>query len=103
MYRTIQATAWSRRKGLQGQDPFNVPFAALTRYGVEDYSVRLLSQGKFTGVVATRSVAESVFLSQMEKALREHNIDLDSAADASHKGPASSKTSDQIHFVSSNH
>lgn len=98
VYRTIQATAWSTRKGLQGQDAFNVPYAALTRYGVEDYSVRLLSQGKFTGVVATRSVAESVFLSQMVKALREHNIDLDSAAEASHKGPAPSKTSDPLRF-----
>ena len=98
VYRQIQATAWSRRKGIQGQDPLTIPFAALTRYGVEDYSIRLLSQGKFTGVVATRSVAESVFLSQMVKALRDHNIDLDIAAEASHKGTIPSKTSDPIRF-----
>ena len=61
IYRTIQATSWSRRRGLHGQDPLQVPFAALARYGAEDYAVRLLSQGKFTGVVATRTAAESVF------------------------------------------
>jgi len=98
VYRQIQATAWSRRKGIQGQDPLTIPLAALTRYGVEDYSIRLLSQGKFTGVVPTRSVAESVFLSQMVKALRDHNIDLDIAAEASHKGTVPSKTSDPIRF-----
>ena len=65
---------------------------------VEDYSVRLLSQGKFTGVVATRSVAESVFLSQSVKALRERNVDLDAAAEASHKGPTPSKISDPLRF-----
>ena len=72
--------------------------AALTRYGVEDHAVRLLSQGKFTGVVATRTVAESVFLSQLVKSLRDQNVDLDMAAEACHKGPIPSKTSDAIRF-----
>ena len=61
IYRMNQPTSWSRRRGLHGQDPLQVPFAALARYGAEDYAVRLLSQGKFTGVVATRTAAESVY------------------------------------------
>lgn len=81
VYRVIQPTAWSRRRGLQGQDPLSVPMAALARYGAEDHSIRLLSQGKFTGIVPTRTVAESVFLSQMIKSLRDHNVDLDMAAE----------------------
>jgi len=98
LYRVIQPTAWSRRRGLHGQDPLSVPFAALARYGAEDHAVRLFSQGKFTGVVATRTVAESVFLSQLVKSLRDHNVDLDMAAEACHKGPIPSKTSDAIRF-----
>ena len=74
--------------------------AALTRYGVEDHAVRLLSQGKFTGVVATRTVAESVFLSQLVKSLRDQNVDLDMAAEACHKGPIPSKTSDANSILS---
>lgn len=99
VYRVVRPTAWSRRRGLHGQDPLiSVPFAALARYGAEDHAVRLLSQGKFTGVVATRTVAESVFLSQMVKSLRDQNVDLDVAAEACHKGPIPSKTSDPIRF-----
>lgn len=99
VYRVVRPTAWSRRRGLHGQDPLiSVPFAALARYGAEDHAVRLLSQGKFTGVVATRTVAESVFLSQMVKSLRDQNVDLDMAAEACHKGPIPSKTSDPIRF-----
>ena len=40
IYRMIQPTSWSRRRGLHGQDPLQVPFAALARYGAEDYAVR---------------------------------------------------------------
>ena len=35
VYRVIQPTAWSRRRGLQSQDPLSVPMAARARYGVE--------------------------------------------------------------------
>ena len=87
----IQPTSWSRRRGLHGQDPLQVPFAALARCGAEDHAIRLLSQGKFTGVVATRTAAESVFASQLLKSLRDNNIDLDIAGEACHKGPIPSK------------
>ena len=96
IYTMIQPTSWSRRRGLHGQDPLQVPFAALA---TGDHAIRLLSQGKFTGVVATRTAAESVFASQLLKSLRDNNIDLDIAGEACHKGPIPSKTSDPIKFL----
>ncbi len=89
----------SRRRGLQGQDPLTVPVSSLLRYGCEYHAIRLLSQGKFTGLVPTRTVAESVFLSQLAKSLRDNNIDLDLAAEGTHKGPIPNKQADPIKYI----
>ena len=53
VYKQIQASSWSRRRGIQGQDPLTLPAASLLRYGSEDHAIRLLSQGKFVGIVPT--------------------------------------------------
>ena len=98
VYKQIQASSWSRRRGIQGQDPLTLPAASLLRYGSEDHAIRLLSQGKFVGIVPTRTVAESVFTSQLLKSLRDQNIDLDLVAEATHKGPVPSKQNDAAKF-----
>ena len=59
MYRQIQPTAWSRKRGLHGMDPLQVPLAALCRYGAQEFSLRPFSAGRFIAVVTTRTVAES--------------------------------------------
>ncbi len=99
VYKQIQASAWSRRRGIHGQDPLTLPASSLLRYGCEDHAIRLLSQGKFIGLVPTRTVAESVFLSQLVKALRDHYIDLDSVAEGAHKGPNPNKQMDPIKYI----
>ena len=99
VFKHIQPSAWSRRKGIQGQDPLTLPASSLIRYGCEDHAFRLLSQGKFIGLVPTRTVAESVFLSQLVKALRDQNIDLDSAAEGTHKGPMPNKQTEPIKYM----
>ena len=48
--------------------------------GCGDYRV-----AAFTGLILTRNVAETVLLSQIQKKLREDNIDVDSTIDALHK------------------
>ena len=98
VYKQIQASAWSRRRGIQGQNPLTLPASSLLRYGCEDHAIRLLSQGKFVGIVPTRTVAESVFLSQLVKALRDHNIDLDAVAEGTHKGPIPNRQNDPIKY-----
>ena len=99
VFKHIQPSAWSRRRGIQGQDPLTLPASSLIRYGCEDHAFRLLSQGKFIGLVPTRTVAESVFLSQLVKALRDQNIDLDSAAEGTHKGPMPNKQTEPIKYM----
>ena len=70
-FKTIQPTAWSRRKGFVGLNPLTIPIGLLTRHGASEYGLRLLSEGRFMGLVTTRSIAESVFGSQMLKSFRE--------------------------------
>ena len=51
LHKTIQATARSRRKGLAGLNPLTVPIKLLTRHGASEYGPRLLSEGRFLGLV----------------------------------------------------
>ena len=44
-------------------------------------------------------IAEPVFLSQLVKGPKENNIDLDSAAKGTHKGPIPNKTADPIKYI----
>ena len=60
----------------------DVTVAHLSRRGMEEYGLRPLSHGRFTGIILTRNVAETVLLSQIQKKLREDNIDVDSTIEA---------------------
>ncbi|CAE7585140.1 unnamed protein product [Symbiodinium sp. CCMP2592] len=100
--RTIEPTAWSRAKGLAGMDIRDVTVAHLCRHGMEEFGLRGLSHGKFTGMILTRNIAESVFLSQLQKKLRENNIDVDATVDALYKSKgqkAPDKVKEAINFV----
>lgn len=105
LYRTIQPSAWSRKRGIHGQDPLHLPVYQLLRYGVEEFSLRTLSAGRFVGLVSTRSVAESVFLSQLLRSIREANLDIDSIAEHLHRtkaptAPVPSKQDSPVEFIS---
>ena len=78
-------TAWSRKRGLAGTNPLTVPIGLLTRHGAAEFALRALSEGRFMGVVPTRSIPESVFLSQLVKAMRDAAFDLDAIAESMHR------------------
>ena len=67
LYRSIQPTGWSRKRNLAGQDPLSVPLSHLTRHGPDEAALRALSEGRFVGIICAKSVAESVFGSQILK------------------------------------
>ena len=71
----MEASAWSRAKGIAGMDIKQITLPHLCRHGLGEFGLRPLSNGKFTGVVLTRSIAESVLLSQISKQLRDLNVD----------------------------
>ena len=52
---------------------------------LREYGLRPLSHGRFTGIILTRNVAETVLLSQIQKRLREDNIDVDATIEAIYK------------------
>ena len=97
LFRTIQPTAWTRKKGIHGLDPLEIPVHQLCRYGLQEFSLRPLSAGRFVGLVCTRSVAESVFTAQLLKALRENAIDVDSIAEHLHQ--TASSTHPEVVFL----
>ena len=65
--------------------------------------IRGLSHGKFTGVVLTKSIAESVFTARLLSALREKKIDIDETVKAMHKDKTKrtipDKTSEATKFI----
>ena len=57
----------------------------LACHGTSDYTARSLSNGKFTTLVPTRSIVESVSLTHLIQQIREQHIDLDATAEALHR------------------
>ena len=51
-------------------------------HGTEEWALRLLSHGRFISVTPTRSVAESVIMSQILSVIRKKHYDIDGTAEA---------------------
>ena len=83
--RYIEPSAWSRAKGIAGKPVQDVKLTDLTHKGIQEWMIRGVSHGKFTGVVLTKSIAESVFTARLLSALREKKIDIDETVKAMHK------------------
>ena len=49
-YRNVQSTPWSSKAGLAGKDVNSIRLVDITRKGLDDYSLRNLSNGEFQGV-----------------------------------------------------
>ena len=77
----------------------------LTRHGANGYGLRLLSEGRFLGVITTRFIAESVFGAQLLKAVTENGIGIDTLCEHLHRSvdpeaPIPSKSEDPTAFMS---
>jgi hypothetical protein len=83
--RHIESTAWSRKHGLAGKPLEQVVLADLAYRGWQEQSLRYLSNGRFTNILFTKSVSESVFVTSLLQGLRESAIDLDKLAENLHK------------------
>ena len=78
----VEATHWSRKKGFSARDVMDIRPHELMFHGTEEWALRLLSLGRFVSVIPTRSVAESVIMSQILSVLRKKHYDIDGAAEA---------------------
>ena len=54
-------------------------------HGPDEAALRALSEGRFVGIICAKSVAESVFGSQILKTLRDQGIDIDATAESLHR------------------
>ena len=84
LHRTIQPTQWSRKAGVAGLPTFDIFPWQLAYHGTAEYTARTLSHGKYCGFIATRSVAESVFVTHLLQEIREKRLDLDAMAETLH-------------------
>ena len=97
-FRNIQSTPWSTKSGLAGKDIADLRVTELTRKGLDDFSLRCLSNGEFQSLVFVRSISEAVFVSNLLRHIRQDRIDLDAAAANMH-GPALPEQKESARFM----
>ena len=99
----VEPSAWSRAKGIAGKPVQDVKLTDLTHKGIQVWMIRGLSHGKFTGVVLTKSIAESVLTARLLSALREKKVDIDETVKAMHRDKSAKsipdKTSEATKFI----
>ena len=80
LFKTVQATQWSREWGLAGKRIEDISLPELTWLGWENWGLRSLSAGCYTSVVFARSVREGQCVDIFQRELRSRHIDIESAA-----------------------
>ena len=79
-HRVIQSTDWSRKAQLAGRSVEDLRVHELCFRGMNEFSLRMLSEGRFQSIVWTRNTAESVLVTQLLKSIREMKADVDAVA-----------------------
>ena len=67
-HRVIQSTDWSRKAQLAGRSIEDLRVHEICFRGTSEFSLRMLSEGRFQSIVWTRNTAESVWLLSCLKA-----------------------------------
>ena len=80
LFRVVQPTEWSRKTGIAGRKVEDVRLHELCHRGMAEFSMRLVSEGRFQGIVWTRSVQESVFVTSLLKKIRDAHLNIDDVA-----------------------
>ena len=99
LYRCVQATPWTVKNNLAGRSVDSLRIAELARGGLNEYSLRLLSEGTFQGLTFTRSISESVLVANFLKGLRAMQANVDEVATACHDGPVPDKHKESAKFM----
>ena len=79
-HRVIQSTDWSRKAQLAGRSVEDLRVHELCFRGMNEFSLRMLSEGRFQSIVWTRNTAESVLVTHLLKSIREMKADVDAVA-----------------------
>ena len=95
----------AENEGFMDKTLFIYPFINFYGMGLKSSACVLWVPDGFVGLVPTRSVAESVFVSQLLRTIREANLDIDSIAEHLHRtkaptAPVPSKQEAPVDFIS---
>ena len=71
LFKEVQPTEWSHKQSLAGRPIEDIRAWELSHRGLSEFSFRLLSQGRYQGIVCTRSASEAVFTTQLLKRKRQ--------------------------------
>eukprot|EP00439_Symbiodinium_sp_Y106_P016257 s1569_g2.t1 len=75
-HRVVQSTDWSRKAQIRGRPVDDLRVYVLCFRGMSEFSLRMLSEGRFQSIVWTRNTAESVLVTQLLKGIREMKGDV---------------------------
>ena len=93
----------SQGHSIAGMDIKQITLPHLCQHGLREFGLRPLSnsRGKFTGVVLTRTIAESAPLSQISKQLRDLYLDIDGTwtSSTNHKDRPPHKVHEATKFI----
>ena len=89
LFRNIQPAAWSRKKGIHGLDPLELPVYQLCRYEASRVRSSPFECRQVCGFGVHKIGAESVFTARQLKSMRENAVDIDSIANHLHQTSSS--------------
>ena len=90
---------WSTKSGLAGKDIADLRVTELTRKGLDDFSLRCLSNGEFQSIAFVKSISEAVFVSNLLGHIRQDRLDLDAVAANMHGSAPPDKQKESARFM----
>ena len=100
LFREVQPTEWSRKQSLwPSRTVEDIRAWELSHRGLSELSFRLVSEGRYQGIVWTRSASEAVFTTQLLKRTRELDVDIDEVARTFLAGEIPDKHKDASKFM----
>lgn len=88
LFKHIQSTPWTVKNDLAGRPIQDLRVVDLARKGIEEYSLRLISEGTYQGVVFTKSISEGVLVSHLLREIRQQSLNIDRIAASLHASNA---------------
>ena len=72
----------------------------MTHRGIQDFSLRVLSEGRYQDTTWTRNVSEAVFANALFKKLRDSGVDIDTVAASFFESSPPDKHKESQKFIS---
>ena len=78
--RTIRPSQFASSYNIEGCDPLLIPLCSLLYAGVNNHALRRIAAGRETYIVPTSDLPTCVFFTNLNRELKQRNVDIDRAA-----------------------